>query len=133
MPNPEQTLALLKQCAELRGLSGGFVFSMDAVHVPDKTIMHFVRLETIAFDCDSEPPKEINSVMDAELDPRLSILAGCFIPKDAKAVMIALQALTISHGLIMDLRKSFPDLPGVARDAMDNVLRMNEEVLKTYA
>lgn len=132
MPNSEQTLALLKQCAELRGLSGGFVFSMDAVHVPDKTIMHFVRLETIAFDSDGEPPNKMLSVMDVELDPRLSILAGCFIPKDAKAVMVALEALTISHTLIMDLRKSFPDLPGPARNAMDNVLKMNEKVFKAY-
>lgn len=131
--NAPELLALLKQCSELRGLSGGFVFSMDAVHIPDKTLMHFVRLETIAFDSDGEPPHKLDSVMDAELDPRLSILANCFIPTEAKQIVEVLTMLATNHSLLMDLLKSFPSLPLPARLAIENVLRLNQQCMEEHS
>jgi hypothetical protein len=50
----------LEQCAEIRGLGAPLVFCADKQSLPGKTVLHFVRFETIALDNDTLEAAPIN-------------------------------------------------------------------------
>lgn len=66
----------LEVIADKRGLSGGFAFAMDAESLPGKCLVHFVRVETIAFDNGEEPVGL--KFLRANEDERIDVLAASF-------------------------------------------------------
>lgn len=66
----------VKDIAHLRGLSGPLLFALDTKSAPGKTICHFVRLETIVFDNDSEAVDATQfKLLHPDNDLRIALLA----------------------------------------------------------